>query len=156
MLLNLYSTSDDTRKVDKSLTAVKDITATPSENVTMLSPAFIVEYDSTILTANYCYIPEFARYYYITNITLLRGNRLQLNCAVDVLKTYADDLKNCIAVVIRNEGIGKPSMLPDNQLPINPNKKELLTKTVDFKIDTTNKNLYLVQIKSSPYREIIT
>lgn len=156
MLLNLYSTTDDTRKVDKTLTAIKDITAIPSDNVTMLTPAFIVEYDNTILAANYCYIAEFNRYYFIHDITLLRGNRMQLNCAVDVLKTYADDLKNCTAVIIRNGGIGEPSMIPDNQLPINPNKKELLTKTVNFAIDTTNTNLYLVQIKSSPYREVIT
>lgn len=156
MLLNLYSTTDDTRKLEKALTTVKNITAIPSENVTMLAPAFIVEYDRAILAANYCFIPEFGRYYFIRDITLLKGNRLQINCSVDVLKTYADDLKNCTAVIIRNGGIGEPSMIPDNQLPINPNKKELLTKTVNFAIDTTNTNLYLVQIKSSPYREVIT
>lgn len=147
MLLNLYTTTDDTRVLNKTLTAVKDINAVPVDGVTLLNPQFIVEYDSSILNANYCYISELQRYYYITNIVLMRGNRMQFNCAVDVLKTYADDIKNCTAVITRSESIGKPTQIIDKMLPIDPNKKELLTAKKDFV--TNYNNMYLVRVRES-------
>ena len=147
VILNLYNTTDDTRVINKTLTAVKDITATPVENVSLLSPSFIVEYDATILTANYCYIADLNRYYYIREITLLRGNRLQFSCSVDVLKTYATDILKCDAVITRSESIGKPSNVPDKSLPINPNKKELLTAKSDFNVNSGN--TYLVRVRES-------
>jgi len=147
MVLNLYSTSDDTRKLDKALTAIKDITAIPSDNVTMLTPAFTVEYDSTILAANYCYIAEFNRYYFIRDITLLRGNRLQLNCAVDVLQSFAADIKNCSAMISRSESVGKPTNIPDNSLPINPNTfivKSILFPNTPFTVDFNTSKCWLL------------
>lgn len=147
MVLNLYSTSDDTRKVDKTLTTVKDITAIPSDNVTMLTPAFIVEYDSTILSANYCYIAEFNRYYFIRDITLLRGNRLQINCAVDVLMSFSTEIKNCSAMISRSESVGKPTNIPDNSLPINPNTfivKSILFPNNPFGVDFNTAKCWLL------------
>lgn len=147
MLLNLYSTTDDTRKLKKTLTTVKNITAIPSENVTMLTPAFIVEYDSTILAANYCYIPEFGRYYFIRDITLLKGNRLQINCSVDVLMSFADDIKNCSAMISRSESVGKPTNIPDSSLPINPNTfivKSILFPNNPFGVDFNTSKCWLL------------
>ena len=147
MLLNLYSTTDDTRKLEKTLTAIKNITAIPSENVTMLTPAFIVEYDRAILAANYCFIPEFGRYYFIRDITLLKGNRLQINCSVDVLMSFVDDIKNCSAMISRSESVGKPTNIPDNSLPINPNTfivKSILFPNNPFGVDFNTSKCWLL------------
>lgn len=147
MLLNLYITTDDMRVLNKTLTLVKNISAIPVEGVSILTPKFIIEYDTDIKNANYCYISELSRYYFINEIVLLTGNRIQLNCTVDVLKTYANDLKNCLAVITRSESIGKPTKIIDKSLPIDPNKKELLTAKKDF---TTNfNNMYLVRVRES-------
>lgn len=147
MTLNLYKTSDDTRILNKTLTAVKDITAIPVENVSILTPSFVVEYDADILTANYCYIETLNRYYYINEIMLLRGNRLQFKCAVDVLKTYATDITKCSAIITRSESVGTPTNIPDKSLPISPNKKELLTAKSDFNVRAGN--TYFVRVRES-------
>lgn len=125
MTLNLYNTSDDTRVMDKTVTLIKSVTAKPSENVSILSPVFILDYDvftdTTLLTANYLYCTELLRYYYITDIQILTGGRVRISCSVDVLKTYSDSIKNCDCVVTRSESVGKPSEIPDNNLPVDPN-----------------------------------
>ena len=129
--VNIYKTSDDNRVCNKALTPILTITATPTEKLNTLKPVFIVEYKASILNANYCYIPTLGRYYYITDITLEKGNRLIIECEVDVLKTYYIQLLNCKATVIRSESEGKPTPIIDKTLPINPNKEEVLSILFD-------------------------
>lgn len=152
LILNLLKTTDDIRVCAKTVIPVATITATPTEKINILNPSFIVEYKANLLTANYCYISELNRYYYITSHTLEKGNRLIFNCEVDVLKTYYEQIKNCNATVIRSESEGKPSGIPDKQLPINPNKQEVLSILFDKKpfmsvpLDTQTEKCWLLQV----------
>lgn len=131
MLLNLYRETSDNRVCNKPLTALLNITAIPTEKIDILKPSFIVEYNATILQANYCYISELGRHYYITKHTLEKGNRIIIECEVDVLKTYYIQLLQCTATIIRSESIGKPTPIPDKQLPIDPNREEILSIILD-------------------------
>lgn len=118
--------SADRRVLNKVTTTIKTVTATPTGEINILYPKLILEYDSTILNANYCYIPDLNRYYYLS-ITLDKGKRMILNCGVDVLKTYANQIKNRQGTILRSESIGKPTQIVDNKLPIDPNRHELKT-----------------------------
>lgn len=120
------SISSDRRVLNKVTTTIKTITATPTGEINILHPTLILEYDGAILNANYCYIPNFNRYYYLS-ITLDKGKRMILNCSVDVLKTYATQIKNRQGTILRSESIGKPTQIVDNKLPIDPNRHELKT-----------------------------
>lgn len=126
MTVNVMSISADRRVLNKATTTIKTITATPTGEINILYPKLILEYDSTILNANYCYIPDLNRYYYLS-ITLDKGKRMILNCSVDVLKTYATQIKNRQGTILRSESIGKPTQIVDNKLPIDPNRHELKT-----------------------------
>lgn len=145
--ITLYGTTDDARVIDKTLTTVKSISAKPVEPMTILTPRFTIDYDADVIAANYAYISDFGRYYYITDISITTGNRMTITLKVDVLKTYADDIKECSVVVSRSEAAGNPTYIPDSSLPINPNKKELLTAKSDF--TTNDGNIYLVRVKES-------
>lgn len=141
MIVNLLKTTDDTRKINKTTTPVINIQALPTEPTNILTPALIVERYNSIMTANYMYIPDFARYYYITNFTMITGNRIIISGKVDVLKTYAEQLQNCGCIVTRSESIGTPSQIPDSNLPIDPNREEIKSIIFDkdpFNIDATN------------------
>lgn len=152
LILNLLKTSDDVRVCAKTVIPVATINAIPTEKVNILNPSFIVEYNANLLNSNYCYISELNRYYYITSHNLERGNRLIFNCEVDVLKTYYEQIKNCTATVIRSESEGKPTSIPDKQLPINPNKQEVLSILFDKKPfmsvpeDTQDLKCWLLQV----------
>lgn len=145
--ITLYNTTDDSRVVNKTLTTIKSISAKPVDPTTILTPRVIIDYDSTVIAANYAYISDFGRYYYITDISIATGNRMTISMTVDVLKTYAAEIAECEVVVSRSEAAGSPTAIPDTSLPIDPNKKEMLTAKSEF---TTNAgNVYLVRVRES-------
>ena len=127
MNITLYTTTDDMRTVNKTLSVVKSVTATPTEPMNVLAPTLIINYDNSVLSANYVYIPALNRYYYIDNLDLLKGNRILLSCRVDVLKTYANDIRNCNCICARSESIGTPTQIPDKNLPIDPNREDIVS-----------------------------
>lgn len=103
MTITVYKISDDRRVVNKTLgTAVATLTAIIKNDADILYPVLEVAYNSSVLTANYLYIDTLQRYYYIKNIKLDR-QRLFLECEVDVLKSYYNEIKNLSCVVARQE-----------------------------------------------------
>lgn len=54
-----------------------------------------------VFNYNYCYIPDWRRYYFITNCTFNMGLWL-VNCTVDVLASYKDSIKASSQYLIRS------------------------------------------------------
>lgn len=52
---------------------------------------------------NYFHIPSWGRYYYITDITVIRTHLYQITGHVDVLMSFRTELGNCSGIVYRNE-----------------------------------------------------
>ncbi len=52
---------------------------------------------------NYFYVPSWGRYYYITDITVLRTHLYQITGHVDVLMSFKDELGECAGIVANNE-----------------------------------------------------
>lgn len=145
MTLTLYSTSDDNRVVNKTLTTLGSLTINPTEGLDLINPKFIINNNSSYYSANYCYCDTLGRYYYINNITLDTGRRMVLHCAIDVLKTYAAALANVEATVIRSASVGGPTPITDKKLPVDPHKYELKSIKFDrsFQQDN-NKSCYVL------------
>lgn len=135
MTLTLYSQSDDKRVVNKTLTAIASgVTITPTKGFNVLKPTIIINYDSTYLAANYFYISDLDRYYYIADMEIEIGKCITLTGEIDVRKSFQSDYPNIVATVIRSESVGAPTQIPDSKLPIDPNKEDLLS------IKITNRN----------------
>ena len=128
----LYNNADDPKTLNKDLTGYYEVNnIRPTKNCDILNPTFILNYDANYTECNYIVVEApFSRSYFITDMQIDIGKKIVISCAVDVLQTYKDSIKNCMACVTRNEGIGAPTYVPDNKLPIDPNQREL--KTVLF------------------------
>lgn len=151
--VTLLSTSDDPRVVTKSTTTIAAVTAKPTQDCSVLNPRLILHYTGSLVDVNYLYISDFDKYYYIDQIKLLPGNQIELAASIDVLKTYDAEIRGCMATVVRSESVGAPTMIPDNKLPINPNKKELKTAVYQFKGSAAadvHTPRYFMKIKYSP------
>ena len=72
------------------------------------SPKFAIEGD--IIGYNYCYIGAFNRFYYITDTVVRTGNIQEISLKVDVLQSFKDSIKNCRAIVERQEKHGNRLM----------------------------------------------
>lgn len=120
--VNFYTSSADPRTLDKTsyLTALGTAqTISSKHEIDILNPVFTINYDSTLLNANYCYIETFNRYYYCT-ISTDTAQKIIVKCTVDPLHTYHTAIKNVPVTVVRSESIG-PTYVIDNKLPIDPN-----------------------------------
>lgn len=120
MLIDLLYTTDDPRVVSKSTTNVSTgVDMTPKGNFDLCTPLVVLAYNTAYLGANFAYIPELARYYYISDMVLSPGSQIVLQLAVDVLKTWDAQIRACEGVVVRSESIGS-NYLPDDKYPIDP------------------------------------
>lgn len=63
----------------------------------------VASYINKVLTANYAYIPEFNRYYFVTDITAIGRNLWMISMSVDVLMSYYGDILNLNAFIARNQ-----------------------------------------------------
>lgn len=112
MQIIIGATSDDRRKLNKTITTIATIDAQLKQPCDVLNPVFIISYSSSYVTANYVTASELGRKYFINNINLLPGNRIELSCSVDVLMTYNNDIRGLTVNVNRQENIVEP-YLPD-------------------------------------------
>lgn len=130
MTITLYNTSDDKKKVGKTLTVVQTVdNVKPIEPCDMLNPSFILDGGAVnAINSNYCHVSIFGRYYFITDHVLLNGARIMIKCKHDPLQTFATVLKNSRQLVTRSESIGKPTYIKDDYLPLKPNKEMAVIK----------------------------
>lgn len=116
MVITIGTTSDDRRKLTKSFSG-NDITVQLKAPCDILNPVFILSYNSGYLTANYLYCPEFKRYYFINNIQVITGNRIEISCSVDVLMSYNSQIKNLSCNISRNESL-RSAYISDSNKPL--------------------------------------
>ena len=104
MTLELYSNSSEYAALDKELELQLTLTGILREESSIIDPSILVEdLDDYITDVNYAYIPEFGRYYFITNIESVRNHLWRLSLHVDVLHTYAAGIRANSGIIERNE-----------------------------------------------------
>lgn len=150
-VVQFFKCSDDNRVVSKNLTAFSNNQYTgivPKGEFNIMKPQLIFKVDSANIGelmgfANYMYIPELGRYYYIQSKTLLTGNRISLTGSIDVLMTYAAGIRNLTGTITRQENIGINDIV-DSLLPLQ-NRKELAViefESSEFNIAGANSSSY--------------
>lgn len=129
MECKLYTISADPRQLLKVTNETPYTSAIasiePTAPVNILSPTFIFNNNSSLYACNYLYCDTFSRFYYIDNISILTGGRIAVECSVDVLQTYATEIKARTATITRSESIGHPTLYTDKQLPVHPVNKHI-------------------------------
>lgn len=119
----LYKNNGENNKIDKSSTLEKVTTlkGTLKENTSITNPV-ISFYSSTFLDFNYIYIPNFSRYYFVSDITVKSNNYYTMTLKVDVLYSFKDKIKNQYAIIERcnDENYYNKNLKDDIPCDINP------------------------------------
>ena len=103
MTLTLYKNNSEQNAVTKSLTQVQTMTGTLRNGTSIIDPVILVSDVSDISGVNYCKIDEFNRYYFINNIKSVNNNLWELSCHVDVLQSFATEIRAQSGIVERQE-----------------------------------------------------
>ena len=92
-------------KVTKELTTLATITGSLKEGTSVTNPTILIQGTPVtvqqIVTSNYLRIPDFGRYYFIRDISSVRTNLWEISCHVDVLQSYATQIKAQTAIIQR-------------------------------------------------------
>lgn len=104
MNILIYSNSSDRKVVNKSITLITTLTGTLRDKCSIIDPVITVEglTAAQAASANYIYIADFGRYYYINDITF-NGNLFILSCHVDVLMSFKSQFTELEGVISRQE-----------------------------------------------------
>lgn len=96
----LYNNTSDSREINKNLTELATINITLYLDTNVTNPVFKLK--NFLNNANYMYVPDLHRYYYINNYTL-STQCVYLHCSVDVLMSYKTELLNTECLISRSE-----------------------------------------------------
>ena len=99
--ISLFKTVSENNRVVKTLTYEKQLSGELRNQTSVLNPSIIIESADNISTYNYAYIPEFSRYYYITEIISVRTNCWVVSMRCDVLMSYKDEIRS-MNVILNN------------------------------------------------------
>lgn len=96
----LYNNKSDNREINKNIAEISTIDVTLYMDTNLLKPILKVKTFNN--NANYIYVPNLGRYYYIDNCTL-SNQCVYLHCSVDVLMSYKTELLNTECLISRSE-----------------------------------------------------
>lgn len=91
MNVTFYNNLSNHNVVNKRLEEINTLSFTFKENTNIINPSLIL---IGYVGGNYCYIDELERYYYVKDIDLLGKGLFKVNCEIDVLMSYKDDIIN--------------------------------------------------------------
>lgn len=136
MEIKLYKTSSPRKKLVKELSDGITLAGTLRAQSSVMAPAFTVQ-DVSAIGYNYCYIPDFGRYYYINGINALRANLFELSLGIDVLMTYAEEIRTNYAIVDKVQNFGAAFNYINDGSWINTNrmKQEIVNFSNGFNDD---------------------
>lgn len=135
MTITLYKNQSEPERVVKTLIDPIQMTGTLRDETSVQTPTILVNKTQNITAYNYMYVPEFGRYYYITDITSINRNLWAVDCKVDVLQSYAAQIKNQTGIIERQENswnlyINDPEFVVTS-------KQRIQTKNFPNSFDTT-------------------
>ena len=117
----LYVNTSERQAINKTIGSGLTLTGSLRGESSVISPSFLIE-NTNPSGYNYCYIAEFGRYYFITDITSVRTNIWRIDCAVDVLMSFKTQILN-LDVIVSDDS------LPDAECYYSGEQWQTLVKT---------------------------
>lgn len=140
MTITTFINNSESNRLTKSLTQIKQYPGCSAITpMSIINPVIDIVDTNFNVNCNYIYITDLNRYYFVNNITALNSGRWQLDCHIDVLMSYAEDIKNQTATFKRQENYYN-MYVTDSEFPIE-SKTNTVTRYLDgagFELSTNN------------------
>lgn len=164
MNIILYNNHSENNNINKTIVKIIDLEGYLREQTSLVNPQIMIEFhpnqfegyikdddqdyvvyngikitwdtfiNNYVLSANYVYIPDFNRYYFINDITSVRQNLWRLSLHVDVLMSYKKEINNTYAFISRNENVYN-TLLEDKMISYQNNKNVVLLNDQDLDVE---------------------
>lgn len=102
MTIELQQNSSDINVLSKIVTTLSSVNGTLKNATSIIRPTIQIE--GTLPTnCNYFTIPDFGRSYFIDDVTSIHNNIFEISGHVDVLYTYAAQIRACSGIIARQQ-----------------------------------------------------
>lgn len=127
-IVKLGVCSDPVNKISKIMTNVTDFDCIVKkvEGINIMNPTILV--NSSVVDFNYCYIPDFKRYYYIKSVNIAPNGIFEVELNEDVLMSWKNYINNSKAMLKRSADF-RNYYLADRSMPVT---NKTLTWTKEF------------------------
>lgn len=98
MQVEFYHTSDNANTINKKLQPVNTVDIIFRQAVNEATP-FIIMNKNKLTGSNYVHIPNFNRYYFISNVENYTAKLVRIDLVTDLLMTYKDDILNSTVLI---------------------------------------------------------
>ena len=105
MDIRLCNNNSEKNKINKSITAGITLSGALRNSSNVVTPTIIINIENPTIY-NYAYIPEFKRYYFITDYISVRTGIWQINLKSDVLMSFKDSILASRVLVNKSESNG--------------------------------------------------
>ena len=140
MNIVLSINNSEKNKVGKSLTSETTFSGSLKDETSITSPVFILETENPT-NFNYAYIPQFNRYYFITDMVSVRTNLWRIRLSVDVLESFKTEIRNQNVILSASEDNGASNYLNGSQWR---NKVKTLTDIINFSSGLNDSGEYIL------------
>lgn len=121
--ITFFQNSSDNNVVNKNLTHLiygndNIVPLEITHDCSFANPVFVLGSSNFDFEhCNYLYFEDFHRYYYIDDIVIKSNKRIELHCSVDVLMSFASQIRNIYTIVERQEQVSNCNpYIVDNQV----------------------------------------
>ena len=105
MQIDFYKNTIPKNRLYRNLTGHLTSEGHLKEATDIINPIITVAYNAYHVNINYCYIPDFGRYYFIKDY-VINGDTVTLYLHVDVLYTYRNQILQSQAIAARSSSHG--------------------------------------------------
>ena len=100
----LQRNNSEMNRVSKAVDNLFTVSGVLKEDTSIIDPVIKIECDLSAVTGcNYLSIPAFGRSYFINNIRSIRNGLVEFSCHVDVLSSFASEIRGNTAIIKRQE-----------------------------------------------------
>lgn len=102
--ISLQRNNSERNRVTKDVENIMTVSGELKTETSIVDPVILIECDLSAVTGcNYVSIPTFGRSYFVNNIRSIRSGLVEFSCHVDVLSSFAEQIKQNTAIIRKQE-----------------------------------------------------
>ena len=141
MVATFYNNASAPEVVNKQLTTLGTANVDITNGFMVDKPNFQMARDDSLLTANYMYVPDLNRYYFVT-LEVENGAFIRINAESDPLKSFWNSIKTSQCIAYRSTS--KPDVRIEDDKVFKKQKPTFVFRRVGAGFTPSNLNNYVL------------
>lgn len=141
MNIEIYKNLSENSVIGKIKTLVYQTPCEIKGESSIINPVLILKYNEKIFESNYIYIPTWKRFYFIDDVRVMTGGRIEVSLSVDPLESFKDDILELYVILGDTEATGVNKYLQSESFVTNCKTK---TDIINFPRGLSDNGTYIL------------